>query len=137
MKRRALLHFLYIITVLFAAACVPLTPGAEQTPTPQGGDNSATPTAFIPTPTATFTPETPPTTEVPATPTQPTASEQQFLAYISNGQLLVTDVTNSVKGGTTQYTVAGESDQVSDLGEGDEAQGETLGAGGYGAQAAP
>jgi WD40 repeat protein len=115
MKRRALLQFLYIITVLFAAACVPLTPGTEQTPTPQGGDNSATPTAFIPTPTATFTPETPPTTEVPATPTQPTASEQQFLAYISNGQLLVTDVTNSVKGGTTQYTLAGESDQVSDL----------------------
>jgi Tol biopolymer transport system component len=39
----------------------------------------------------------------------------QFLAYISGGHLLVTDVTNSVKGGTTQYTVAGQSDQVADL----------------------
>jgi Tol biopolymer transport system component len=39
----------------------------------------------------------------------------QFLAYIQNGHLLVTDVTNGVKGGTTQYTVAGQSDQVTDL----------------------
>ena len=32
-----------------------------------------------------------------------------------DGQLLVSDVTNGVQGGTTQYTLAGESDQVSDL----------------------
>ena len=49
MKRKALLHFLYIITILFAAACVPLTPAAGPTPTPQGEDNTVTPTAFIPT----------------------------------------------------------------------------------------
>jgi hypothetical protein len=42
-------------------------------------------------------------------------SAQQFIAYIQNGQLLVTDVTNGVKGGTTQYTVAGENDQVVDF----------------------
>jgi dipeptidyl aminopeptidase/acylaminoacyl peptidase len=39
----------------------------------------------------------------------------QFLAYIQNGQLLVTDVTNGAQGGTTQYTATGESDQVSDI----------------------
>src|SRR5688572_33334475 len=39
----------------------------------------------------------------------------QFLAYIKDGHLLVTNVTNGAQGGTTQYTVAGESDQVTDL----------------------
>jgi Tol biopolymer transport system component len=114
MNRRALLHFLYTTTMLFAAACVPLPPANEPTSTPQSTDNTLTPTAFIPA-TATFTLEASPATEVPSTPTQPPAAEQQFLAYISNGQLLVTDVTNAVQGGTTQYTVAGESDQVTDL----------------------
>ena len=40
---------------------------------------------------------------------------QKFVAYESDGQLLVTNVTNGVQGGTTQYTMTGESDQVSDL----------------------
>jgi dipeptidyl aminopeptidase/acylaminoacyl peptidase len=39
----------------------------------------------------------------------------QFIAYEQSGQLLVTDVTDGAKGGTTQYTVAGQSDQVGDL----------------------
>jgi len=114
MKRRAFLHFLYIATVLFAVACVPLTPAGEPTATPQGADNTVTPTAFVPA-TATFTPEAPPTTEVPSTLTPPPSSSQQFLAYIRDGQLLVTDVTNNVQGGTTQYSLAGQSDQVTDL----------------------
>jgi hypothetical protein len=107
---------LYITTLLFAA-CAPLTPAAPAGPTvtPQPPDNTLTPTAFAPTSTDTPGAELTPTTESSPTPTQPTTSEQQFLAYISNGQLLVTDVTNSVKGGTTQYTVAGQSDQVTDL----------------------
>jgi dipeptidyl aminopeptidase/acylaminoacyl peptidase len=118
MRRRTLLSFLYAITLLFAAACVPLIPSAPPTETPQAPED--TPTAFVPVPTETLVPEITPTTaatEVPATPTQGSASGPggQFLAYISNGQLLVTDVTNNVKGGTTQYTVAGESDQVTDL----------------------
>jgi len=104
--------------VIFAAACTPsaLTPSADQNGPPQGGDLSPTPTVFVPTPTATLVPEITPTTEVPPTATQPLpSSSQQFLAYISNGQLMVSDVTNNVKGGTTQYSVAGESDQVTDL----------------------
>ena len=32
-----------------------------------------------------------------------------------DGQLLVTDVSNGVLGGTTQYTVAGQSDRVTDI----------------------
>jgi hypothetical protein len=120
MKRRALLYFSYIATLLIAAACIPLTPAAGPTPTPPSSADTLTPIALTSTPIATDTlvPDITPTTgttEVPATPTQGSASGGQFLAYISNGQLLVTDVTNNVKGGTTQYTVAGVSDQVTDL----------------------
>jgi hypothetical protein len=118
MKRRTSLLTFYLVMLLVAAACVPLTPGADQTPTPPTADNTLTPTAFVPapTPTDTLVPEITPTLEISATPTPaPSAGQQQFLAYISNGQLLVTDVTDNVKGGTTQYTLAGESDQVTDL----------------------
>jgi hypothetical protein len=38
-----------------------------------------------------------------------------LIAYVSEGQLLVTDVTNGLQGGTTQYTVAGDNDQVTDI----------------------
>src|SRR6266545_3977789 len=118
MKRRTSLPTLYLVILLVAAACVPLTPGVDQTPTPPAADNTLTPTAFVPalTPTGTLVPEITPTIEVSPTPTPASSSgQQQFLAYISDGQLLVTDVTNNVKGGTTQYTVTGESDQVTDL----------------------
>src|SRR6476620_2010251 len=122
MRRKTFLYFLYIAALLIAAACVPLTPAAPAgpTPTPQAPENTLTPTAFVPAPTDTLAPEitpTTPATEVSATPTQGSAAGPggQFLAYIINGQLLVSDVTNNVKGGTTQYTVAGESDRVTDL----------------------
>ena len=92
-----------------------LTPSADQDGPPRGGDLSPTPTVFVPTATATLAPESPLQPQHPLRRHQLPASGQQFLAYISNGQLLVTDVTNSVQGGTTQYTVAGESDQVMDL----------------------
>ena len=92
-------------SIMLAAACVPL-PGVDAT---------ATTTVSVPTPTAPLVTEPVPTEELSPTPTQPPTSGQQFIAYVSNGQLLVTDVTNGVQGGTTQYTVTGESDQVSDV----------------------
>ena len=115
MKRKTFLHFLYIAGVLFAAACAPLTPSADKDGPPRVEDLSPTPTVFVPTPTTTLVPEITPTVEVSITPTQGSSSAQQFLAYIRDGHLLVTDVTNGVQGGTTQYTAAGESDQVTDL----------------------
>ena len=116
----------FTIVVLLATACIPLnpaTPTIDGTATQDALNPSATQTAaafitatpFAPGPTETLAPETSPTTEVSQTPTPPSQSKQQFLAYISSEQLLVTDVTNNIKGGTTQYTVAGESDQVTDL----------------------
>src|SRR5689334_21554444 len=103
-RRRTLLYFLYATALLFAAACTPsaLTPSANQNGSPRGADLSPTPTVFVPTEKATLVPEitpTTPATAVPATPTQGSAPAPagQFLAYISNGQLLVTDVTNNVK----------------------------------------
>jgi WD40 repeat protein len=119
-KRRSLLYFLYTSSLLLAAACVPLTPGGEAIPTSDLGNNPATQTAappIVPIPTDTLVPEPIPSEEASSTPAHVPSSPsgQQFLAYISNGQLLVTDVTNGVQGGTTQYTVAGESDRVMDL----------------------
>lgn len=93
---------------------------------------------FSSAPTATLVPTAPPTSAEPATATsapstatattapveastptsapQPSpAPAQQFIAYVQNGQLLVTDVTGGVKGGTTQYTQPGVDDQVTDL----------------------
>jgi hypothetical protein len=111
------------VFILFAAACVPLTPGVEATPTQdlnsiatQTAAAITTATAFVPT--ATTTTGTLPAPSETAIPTVTPASQvaTQFLAYINQeGQLLVTDVTSGVQGGTTQYTVAGESDQVMDL----------------------
>jgi dipeptidyl aminopeptidase/acylaminoacyl peptidase len=39
----------------------------------------------------------------------------QLLAYVQDGLLFVTDVTNGVKGGTTQYTTQGVADKVQDV----------------------
>lgn len=107
MREKTLLNFIFVF-VLLLAACTPLTPGV---------DGSATQTATVPTPTAFLPDEPTPAEPASPTPTQPAASPsgQQFLAYVSGGQLLVTDVTNGIQGGTTQYTLAGESDQVTDL----------------------
>ncbi len=111
MKIKTYLNFFYIVVLLLVTACVPLTPGGDATAT----STPAVPTDSIPTPTATLVTEPVPTEEVSPTPTQPTQAQQQFIAYVRDGQLLVTDVTNGVQSGTTQYTIAGESDQVSDI----------------------
>lgn len=128
MIRNAFLIFLSIV----CAACLPLSPGVDGTATQDALNNAATQTAaafttpIVTTPTITSptaslitptgTAETPVVAAtVSPTVTQPPQGQAQFVAFISNGQLLVTDVTNGVQGGTTQYTVAGQSDQVTDL----------------------
>jgi hypothetical protein len=120
MKRRLSFGFVCILIISLAIACVPVPtgPNLNATATQDALNNAATQTAappLIPTPTSTTAPLPIPPEELTPTPTQPPAAGQQFIAYISDGHLLVTDVTNGVQGGTTQYTLAGESDQVTDL----------------------
>jgi hypothetical protein len=115
MKKK--LFFLLSVSTLLISFCVPPAPnqGATATaalPTPINID-TATPPVEIPT--VTFTPTAAPNPEPSQTPTAPSISDLQFLAYMREGQLLVTDVTNGVQGGTTQYTMAGVGDQVSDI----------------------
>lgn len=112
-------NLLTIATIIvFMTACIPPPVQVDGTATQDALNQIATQTAAPltpapPTPTAAPPLETP--SEVPsATPLSP-SSGTQFIAYIRDGQLLVTDVTNGVQGGTTQYTVAGESDQVTDI----------------------
>lgn len=96
MKRKASPLYLSLSIVLFIIAC-----------------NLANPTApppIVATPTTTVAP-----LPVPLEETISPTPGQQFIAYTRDGQLLVTDVMNGVQGGTTQYTLAGVDDQVSDL----------------------
>ena len=123
MKRSALL--IYLSLIFAATACLPQLPAANGTATQDALNAIATQTAaalatappFVSTPTTTVEAQPVPPEVASATPGQQPASGsgQQFIAYIHDGQLLVTDVTNGVQGGMTQYTLAGESDQVSDL----------------------
>lgn len=114
---------LICVSIVFAAGCVPLTPGTDATATQGAPDAYATQTAaalttvtaLVPTPTATLEPQPVPNETVSPTATLPGQGQTQFLAYINNGQLMVTDVTNGVQGGTTQYTSPGIADQVMDL----------------------
>ncbi|HSK86920.1 MAG TPA: hypothetical protein VK880_01085 [Anaerolineales bacterium] len=118
MTRKTLLDVLCISVIAFLAACIPATPDLNATATQDALNNAATQTAApppIPTPTTTTPPLPVPSEAASPTPEQLPQGPTQLLAYISNGHLLVTDVTNGVKGGTTQYTLAGESDQVGDL----------------------
>jgi len=113
MKKSLLTTLVIGLIVSVAAACTPTLPS------PESGTN-LTETATIPTstplaPTSTGATEAVPPEAPSPTPTTAPSSAQQFLAYIQDGQLLVTDVTNGVKGGATQYTVAGESDKVNEI----------------------
>lgn len=99
MSRKA---YLVCALLIFTAACNFPGTGVDLTATQDALNSTATQTAVPP---LVVTPD----------PGQPPPQGAQLLAYISNGHLLVTDVTNGVQGGTTQYTLAGESDQVTDL----------------------
>ncbi len=111
MKPNILFVFLALI---FVIACNLVLPGAEEAAT----QTAAPPSTSVLTPTTTVEPLPVPSDVVSPTPgqqTPPAGSGQQLIAYIRDGQLLVTDVTNNAQGGTTQYTVSGESDQVMEL----------------------
>ena len=119
MKRKVLLG----LSILLLAACLPTGPAGPDvnaTSTQDALNNAATqtvPALTTPTPvlsTATLEPQPIPS-DIATLSTQLPQGQAQFIAYIREGHLLVTDVTNGVQGGTTQYTVAGESDQVTDL----------------------
>jgi len=109
--------------MMLFGACVPLPPALDGTATQDALNNSATqtaaalmtPTSLVPSPTTTTVPLPVPFETATPTVAAPPQGEAQFLAYTNNGQLLVTDVTNGVQGGTTQYTMTGESDRVSDI----------------------
>ena len=117
MKPRIFACFFSLLLIALVAACAPV-PVPPASPTASAPD--ATQTAFIPTSTppaitATLATESSPPAESSPTPAASQTSSQQFLAYVQDGQLLVSDVTGGVLGGTTQYTMTGESDQVSDI----------------------
>ena len=111
------IYVLFFSASILLTACLPAQPTFDATPA-QDLNQLASPTAISPPQDTTSTTTVPPL-PIPetATATQTPASQfsQQFIAYESNGQLLVTDVTGAGQGGTTQYTVAGESDQVTDI----------------------
>ena len=110
------LSILFLGMSILLTACLPAQPTLEATPT-QDVNQIATPTVAVPPPNpiATTTTAPLPIPQDTSTPTPAPQISQQFVAYESNGQLLVTDVTGGVQGGTTQYTVAGVSDQVTDI----------------------
>jgi WD40 repeat protein len=112
------LFILFFGASILLVACIPAQPNVNPTPTLDTANQIPTSTAFQPTgqpPTFTSVVETLPAPQETLTPTSVPLSDRQFIAYESNGHLLVTDMTFGVQGGTTQYTIAGESDQVTDI----------------------
>jgi hypothetical protein len=112
MRTRAILKALCVLIVA-AAACTPTVP--PPVPGPNQTETATIPTSTSPAPTSTLAAEPTVTQEPSPTSTASSTAATQLLAYVQDGQLLVTDVTNAVKGGTTQYTVAGESDKVNEI----------------------
>jgi hypothetical protein len=100
------LAFFALLTLAALACNLPIG-GATSTPTSPPEVPTATTEATVAPPTE--------TTSAPTPTQQDTASpepEVNLLAYITGGQLLVTNVAGGVQGGTTQYTQAGVDDQV-------------------------
>lgn len=112
------LMFVALAALLGAAgALAACNTAAPDLPTPVAPLPTNTAPAPVPMATASPAPTAPPApVESPtAAPSPTTTAERQFIAYVQNGQLLVTDVTGGVRGGTTQYTLEGADDQVSDI----------------------
>lgn len=112
---------------LATLACSVLSPGAA-TPTvgpeatPDTGETAAPApteaTEAVPTEAATAVTETtaaPTAGQTADAPTVAPPADQTLIAYVLDGQLLVSDVTGGVLGGTTQYTQPGVDDGVTDL----------------------
>lgn len=106
---------------LTALACNVLLPGGVNVPTVTPGAGAATDTPVAgptevtdaaPTETAVASPSATPASAASET---PTAADTLYIAYIREGQLLVTDVTGGVLGGTTQYTQPGVDDGLTDF----------------------
>jgi hypothetical protein len=111
MKKK--LFFLLSVSTLLLSFCTMPAPSPNGTATPFIPAPIDTATVTVEIPTTTFTPTVAPIPEPSQTPSA--AAQQQFIAYAQNEQLAVTDVTGGVQGGTTQYTLAGESDKVMDI----------------------
>ncbi len=106
MKPAKILAFALIIP--FVAACALFQNVGAPTPT-------SAPVVVTEPPTQPSTVEPPSPTPPSPTPVTSPQARMQFIAYVSAGQLLVTDVTGGVPGGTTQYTNFGPNQQVYDL----------------------
>ena len=107
----------FIVLLLASCAPVPVTQGPAITDTPASvSPEPPTSTVAPPTSTAGAATDTPAvaTPTLPLPPPPPGVHGQQ-IAYVYNGQLLLTDITGGVIGGTGQYTMQGESDRVTDL----------------------
>jgi WD40 repeat protein len=90
------------------------TSAPPPTATAAASDTPTQPPSATDTPAVTATPDADQPSDTPA-PTDAGAGGQSFLAYVKQGQLLVTDVSGGNVGGTTQYTQAGVDDGVYDL----------------------
>src|SRR5688500_15164003 len=107
---------LLLCITIWLAACIPVPPDSDATITPAADQSaSQTPAPSISTPTP-----PPPIAPLPRpqesfSPIRLPQAGTQLIAYEQGGQLLVTDVTGGVQGGTTQYTVSGQSDQVTNI----------------------
>ena len=107
---------LLLCITLWLGACIPVPPNSGATVTPVADQSaSQTPAPSIPTPTPTTTVAPLPVPQESFTPIPPPQTGSQLIAYEQGGQLLITDVTGGVQGGTTQYTVAGQNDQVTNI----------------------
>ena len=100
-------------------ATLPASATVPATRPPSPTEPATLAASVTPAPSATETLAPAATTELAAaataTITKTSGGRLSFMAYVKQGQLLVTDVTGGAVGGTTQYTQAGVNDGVYDL----------------------